>query len=480
MPASEPGRCPECGEAADRKGLPVSASLWPARCWIPILVTALVATALGVWLFADVERHTVNSGVFTPRVAAGPYTWGDLQQIAAGAPQAGDKPGSLRAALLDATAPAGLMNTGATALEVGFGPAPTRLSQTTRRGWPLRWLTTSRTSDYADPIGRRDLIPFRTDPNLPKEGSPYQGPTEDGRVPPRQRWIWTGAALVHSPPPTETGGVLVRTFIDLPRLLFPLAIGMLVIAGGLGAARAWSLLRHRKPSARARRAIWLGGALITVAAFAATLIVNTEHAPTPPVRWGNLRQVASATSIYWVYDNFARLPFMRDELLQMDDTAQTDRQIAAAIVEAVGHTDAIPEADHILAAVGTREGFIVGAEYCAYGRRFHLLSTTRGAYVRRDDFGTAEPMAATEPMLQFNSSKTLVLRLPAAYMDDSMRVEIDLAAASLITLALWIVWGTARGATAMALWWRARRWRGQGRCTACGYLLASQRLKTPT
>jgi hypothetical protein len=134
----------------------------------------------------------------------------------------------------------------------------------------------------------------------------------------------------------------------------------------------------------------------------------------------------------------------------------------------------------VLAALGTREAFIASADMRVYGRRFAVLSTTRGPYTRRDDFGPSASISSTDPRIQIDPFGTLILRLPAANIDDSMRVRIDLGALAVVILGLWVVWGAARGVAALALWRLGRRRRANGRCPACGYRLLSHRANTPT
>jgi hypothetical protein len=275
--------------------------------------------------------------------------------------------------------------------------------------------------------------------------------------------------------------VLVRSFINLPRLLAPLAIGMLLIWLGFAAVRITNLIRRRRISPSLRRAIWLAGFFLMAAALAATLLVTTRHVWSPSVRWDAPRPVTPPSGFtYYVFDGFVRLPFMRDELAEMPATAASDQRIAAAIVEASGRLTAAPAADSVLAALGTREAFIASADMRVYGRRFAVLSTTRGPYTRRDDFGPSASISSTDPRIQIDPFGTLILRLPAANIDDSMRVRIDLGALAVVILGLWVVWGAARGVAALALWRLGRRRRANGRCPACGYRLRSHRANTPT
>jgi 4-amino-4-deoxy-L-arabinose transferase-like glycosyltransferase len=260
----------------------------------------------------------------------------------------------------------------------------------------------------------------------------------------------------------------------IPALLFPVAFSLLLLAAALATIRIFSLVRRRRVSARLRRRVWLVAGLVALVGMAITLLYSTSQR-SYGADWVRVKQATSPPApIYRVYTNLARLPLTREALLEMKPTAESDHDVAAAIIEAVASSGPAGDPEGLLAFAAVREGYIPGNDLRYYGRHFKLVGTSMGAYVRRGDFGPVEEMPLEHADVRLNRQyASVTVRIPLRSSNKTFSIDLLLGQFIPAVLLLWAVWLAARLIALAVLRRRAGRWRRAGRCTGCGYQLAT-------
>lgn len=462
MPESDPPRiCPECGKPATARW-PVAVSLWPKRRIIPVAITLLAAVTLGVGLWQTSETNTVTSGTPMPRLLTPLLSPGDLAGIASGEQRA---EGSLADSLLDATS-IPLNQPGVTAIDVGWAPAPNELHVYSRRGWPAAWWTRSERRWYEDSAAKTGFVPATIDHAL-KRLSLREWAPDARRVPPRDRFAWSGAKLHHRPPPEETGGAFIAESFDLFAVMWPLAAGVITWSAGSAALLIARLIRRRTEPTLARRVVRITAAAAALVMLGFLLIPSARSQAANAVQAKLVTKgIGGGGQLTW--EAFSRLDITRQELA--DDARADNAALARMILDAAPPpTDGPPL---FLAAAPVPEAVLLGATSRSFSPKLRLLRILTCQYVRHTDFGAVEPLPA--PYFRIYVADYAEHHLTAQWGSGPTRsniteISVTIETALGVIVALWLVWAVARlGATGwLAI--IARRRRRAARCIACGY-----------
>jgi hypothetical protein len=361
------------------------------------------------------------------------------------------------AKVLDPEAP------GAVHIQVRLWSGSGTLSTWLSVGWPTPWLECWRTSYYTDAVARTGKTAATINPGRRKAGL-FDG-SGTPELSPRDRWAFDSGVLVFRPDPVEVGGDDVHWHLRITPLLGSLAAFVALISLATIVLR-WVLKRRR---ARMRA----GAFAATVVLAALVLMAGTTwlsvDAQKPRARPdARPRQATMTPPIYFVYD-FPALPISREQVEMLRTAPDGDRQLAQAFRRALLSDGA--DQQLYLTVVAVAEGFVPTGAYVERPAIYPIVHEQQFSWMRRPDFGAAEPMPAREafavrlggssPHLTIATGSGLsITRFQATVSTATMLVALFL----MLTFDTWCL-GPIRGLLGM------RRRRG-GLCPLCRHPLA--------